>query len=545
MPAPFLALAGWHDTFHEILNHLEPTDTDDNDDYDGKIFVAARRAFRRTLLSLALSCHALLDPSLDKLWNNLDDIHPLLKLLPNYQRRNSIHHLTGEITPEAWSRLQTYARRVRGITLGQEASIDALVWPTILNQCQGTLLFPNLQTLSMRMWNATHASFTPIHALASPSLRYLSLSVDTEGADKASIATITGAMLQEFSMKSPGLIRLSFFPYMTIGPEHLMCLSRFTHMERLNISDYSTIDEGVLLTLTNLGNLTHLQASVLLRDSTESALLGLKDGFQNLTKLELCCQPAHLTRFMLASPMPRLKDLCLQLASHSADGFETSLASICRHLRPPTLTRFRAELDNFRRPPRFLINLLEPLLPFVNLEELEFFFEEHLPLRNEDLERFSHAWPKLRALILIQGETTLSTPNRMPGSVERPTLHGLVELARRCPQLDRLCIPDLDASRPPQADSVPLMGHGPLDLCIQNLVGAGVDETQLRVAVVLDRLFPCLKLESGIEELLGYGDTPNPYTEDSENVSLLLRAMQIARKHYPGGVECVERPVSS
>ncbi|KAI1783203.1 hypothetical protein LXA43DRAFT_357137 [Ganoderma leucocontextum] len=541
MPVPFLALAGWHDTFHDILNHLEPTDDDDdNDDYDGKIFFAARRAFRRTLLSLALSCHALLDPSVDKLWNNLDDIHPLLKLLPNYQRRDSIHHLTGEITPEAWSRLQTYASRVRSISLFQDASLDPSVWPTILEQCQGTVLFPNLRKLSMSMWHATQASFSPLHCLASPSLCHLFLSVDTDqGTDKTIIATIAGRTLEEVSITSPGLVRLSFFPFMNIGREHLMCLSRFTKMVQLDLSDHATLDEDLLLLLSNLENLTRMRIPILFRDPTES--LDLKNGFQKLTKLDLRCRPTHLARFMLASPMSRLNDVCLRLGSHLADDFHTSLPSICRHIGPHTLTRFRAELDDFRRPPRFLMDLLEPVLPFVNLEELEFFFEEHLPLRNEDLERFSHAWPKLRALILIQGETTLSNPDRVPGSVERPTLHGLVELARQCPQLDRLCIPDLDASRLPQADSVPLMGHGPLDLCVQNLVGAGVDETQLRVAVVLDRLFPCLKLESGIEELPGYGDNPNPYTEDSENVSLLLRAMQIARKHYPRGVECVER----
>ena len=88
MQVPFIALAGWHDVFHEILNHLEPADSDYDDLDHAEIRLDARRIFRSALLSLVLSCRALMDPSLDKLWHHLDSIDPLLRLLPNYQRRD-------------------------------------------------------------------------------------------------------------------------------------------------------------------------------------------------------------------------------------------------------------------------------------------------------------------------------------------------------------------------------------------------------------------------------------------------------------------------
>ncbi|KAM5545031.1 hypothetical protein V8D89_001142 [Ganoderma adspersum] len=177
------------------------------------------------------------------------------------------------------------------------------------------------------------------------------------------------------------------------------------------------------------------------------------------------------------------------------------------------------ELGGFVHPPPRLINILEPLLPFAHLEKLELFFEEHLPLRDEDLERLARAWPNLCALILIQSETTLSDPDRVPGS------------------LTKICIPDLDASSVLPADSVPLMEHDLMYLCIQNLVGAEEGETQLAVAVVLDCLFPRLKLvPGGLEEMPGYGESSNPFLEDSQNVTLLLRAMEIARKRYSSGL---------
>ena len=237
--------------------------------------------------------------------------------------------------------------------------------------------------------------------------------------------------------------------------------------------------------------------------------------------------------------MPRLNYLCLSVGAHLSDGFDASLATICGHIGPHTLTRFRADLGELRHPPLFLITFLEPLLPFTNLEELELNFWKHIPLRDEDLERFARAWPRLRRFILMQSPAIILfdhyLANGVPSSVERPTLRGLVALARGCPQLERLCIPDLDVTTVPQPDSVPFAGHGPLNLCIQNLVGA--EERQLDVAVALDRIFPRLKLKSGIEEVPSDSIVRSLYPGDSNTVSRFLRAMQDARtEHYPGGM---------
>ncbi|KAM5545025.1 hypothetical protein V8D89_001136 [Ganoderma adspersum] len=388
MPSPFLTLAGWNDIFHEILNVLEPKDDGDyygdDDDDDNDDDFAARLVFRSTLLSLALSCRALLDPSLDKLWNTLLSIHPVLNLLPNFQLHGS------------------------------------------------------------------------------------------------------------------------------------------TYMEGLVLNSCSILDEDLLVVLANLRNLANLEASILLQDSSDAGQLDLKDGFPRLTHLELKlhCPPEYLTRFILATSMPRLRDLSLFLSSRHVDGVLTSFPAIWYHIGPHKLTRLR------------------PLLPFAKLEELEFLFQEHLPLCDEDLGRFARAWPQLRALLFRQSDASLAHPNREPGALARPTLNGLVELARGCAKLVCVCIPDLDASAStlPKVEGVVLLRHGLLDLCIQNLVGAEDGERQLDVAVVLDRVFPGVKLGFKIRGPLRYDNNPNPHVEDSVNVSRLLRAMQIARTHYSGGI---------
>ncbi|KAM5545029.1 hypothetical protein V8D89_001140 [Ganoderma adspersum] len=307
-------------------------------------------------------------------------------------------------------------------------------------------------------------------------------------------------------------------------------------MEHLHFNDNSELSEDHLHILAQLENLSVLRASVLLRDSVR---LPLTDGFPKLNELDLRCRPTHLTPIItLMCPMPRLNNLYLNLSDYAPDGFETTLASICRHLGPYRLTHFKAELGKFIHPPQFLMDLLEPLLDLGNLESLQFCVDKHLPLRDEDLARFAHAWPSLYTLVLSQSRMLRWDPDRVPGSVERPTLHGLVELTRRCPQLDRLCLPDLDASAVPPDDSIPLTERAPLLLRIENLVGIKGSRRQLAVAAFLDRIFPHLELEAyGIGKVADGPGNPNLDLEDLRSVSMFLREKQMERTgHYSGDI---------
>ncbi|PIL32775.1 hypothetical protein GSI_04892 [Ganoderma sinense ZZ0214-1] len=541
MPVSFIALAGWHDVFQEILNHLEPTDHYDEDDENDRYF-AARKAFKGALFSLALSSHALSGPALDKLWRSLTDISPLFKLLPNYQLRGLTYHIMGYISPEAWSRFQTYASRVRNITVHRHIYAHPSVWTVIHEQSQGGPLFPNLSSLYAVIWSAPHA-VSSIRLFISPSLKSVSLAFHgVPGGLQPTDAAITVAsdsaasILQDLSVKSPKITRLFVLPHINLHRQHLTALSRFTQLEVLDVNYHSPFDEELLPTLVNLRHLTRLEVSILPRNPTNASQLDLRDGFQKLTRLVLRGPHAQLTRFILASSTPRLNYLYIAVGSHPADGVHTSLASICRHISPHILTFFRVDLGQFHHPPPSFATLLEPVLPFANLEQVQFSFEGHTPLGDKNLESLARAYPKLHTLILMQSPETMVDPDREPGSVERPTLRGLVELARGCPRLEKLCILDLDASSVPPTESVPLIGHRPLNLCIQNLVGAEGEAKQLAVALVLDRLFPRLKLRSGIHELPGWGANYNPSLEESKNIAKLLRAIQGARMHYPGGL---------
>ena len=432
---------------------------------------------------------------------------------------------------------------MRSVSVFYDNNIHPSVWEALYERCEGLPLFPNLAKLSMTICNPAHA-VSSIRVLATPSLRTIFLSFQGQPGSLqiptapaiAAVSDATASILQEVFVKCPNLNRLFVWHNVSVDHQHLMDLSRFTQMEVLDINHRSPFDEDLLPTLANLRNLTRLEIHILLRDLTNASQLDLKHGFKKVTRLVVHGPHAHLARFILASSMPLLNHLCLGVGVHPTDGFDTSLKSICRHIGPYALTYFRVELGRFDRLSPPFMTLLTPILPFVKLEQVEFFFDHHTPLCDDYLDRIARAWPQLRTLILLQSNDTMFDPDRDPGSLDRPTLRGLVELARGCPKLERLCVPDLDATSVPPADSVPLMAHGPLNLCIQNLVGAEGEERQLEVAVVLDRLFPRLKLKSGIHELPGLGFNENRYLEESKDITKLLRAMQAAREHYPGGL---------
>lgn len=63
------------DILDEICEYLSYEDEVDADDIASS---------RRTLLRLALTCRAFLEPALDRLWRNLDSLFPLLKVLPAF-----------------------------------------------------------------------------------------------------------------------------------------------------------------------------------------------------------------------------------------------------------------------------------------------------------------------------------------------------------------------------------------------------------------------------------------------------------------------------
>ena len=102
------------------------------------------------------------------------------------------------------------------------------------------------------------------------------------------------------------------------------------------------------------------------------------------------------------------------------------------------------------------------------------------------------------------------------------TLSGIIELARRCPALTTFHIPELDARTIPATSAVPVLGHGLHFASIINIPPPKSLEVYLKVATVLDRVFPAIDLDEALQSLYPWG---NGWAE----VVSFLKAMRVGR----------------
>ncbi|KAI0710302.1 hypothetical protein C8T65DRAFT_648496, partial [Cerioporus squamosus] len=107
--------------------------------------VKERAEVRCTLARAARVCHAFSEPALDVLWCALDNIIPLLRLIPGFEKRESTWYLILPIFDDAWTRLQDHARRIRGLCHYRTTVVFPTVWSTLLSQCQNRPLMPRLR----------------------------------------------------------------------------------------------------------------------------------------------------------------------------------------------------------------------------------------------------------------------------------------------------------------------------------------------------------------------------------------------------------------
>ncbi|KAF8434139.1 hypothetical protein L210DRAFT_3485675, partial [Boletus edulis BED1] len=72
------------------------------------------------LVALARTCRAFKEPALDILWEQLDDLSPIARCLPeasHRESRNKYYSFRRSLTRIEWDILQSYARRIRSISI--------------------------------------------------------------------------------------------------------------------------------------------------------------------------------------------------------------------------------------------------------------------------------------------------------------------------------------------------------------------------------------------------------------------------------------------
>ena len=91
-------------------------------------------------------------------------------------------------------------------------------------------------------------------------------------------------------------------------------------------------------------------------------------------------------------------------------------------------------------------------------------------------------------------------------SMTRPTVSGIIELARRCPELAILQICELDVSTAPKEDAAVLcLGHGLRSMAVRNVLQPCAPQKYLETATLLDRAFPAIDLDDSQQHWVGFG----------------------------------------
>ncbi|KAF8139370.1 hypothetical protein K438DRAFT_2030589 [Mycena galopus ATCC 62051] len=165
------------------------------------------RAVRAWLRAAALTCQDFCSVALDVLWQNLDNLTPLLQLLPSFKEQNRVHIISQPISSSDWARFDCYARRVRRVAYRTDSpsiEIHPSVY-TALSILHPSIL-PNLESVAFPSSAASSPnSFPDAILLAGAAVRRVEL---TSQADPSFVslflATLAGTSPQLTSFKLSG-----------------------------------------------------------------------------------------------------------------------------------------------------------------------------------------------------------------------------------------------------------------------------------------------------------------------------------------------------
>ncbi|PIL33808.1 hypothetical protein GSI_04433 [Ganoderma sinense ZZ0214-1] len=524
----------------EIFNHLEP----------GRCTPKERRttstiehlsACRRALLMSALTCRTLSDIALDVLWQVLNDIRPLLRLLPTYERPLPVIVLRSQIMPVTWARFQSYAARVREVGYSPKIKqVHPSVWTFLAVKYEGSPLLPRLCRLDAP--DLSPDNLSPLLLLLSPSLRSLSLSFGEKSGSDVAAPEVIAVALQHATQAAPRVESFHISGHNSFTRKHLSILQRFAELTELSLGATFLFDQTMIRQLSTTTFLRTL--AITIGQVQPSTLELLANNFQSLNRLTLRGDLNNLVNFILAFSLPHLDSLTLHMHDcNDPKAFSPRFASMCQHLGLPKSLKhidLRFCSGMLVQRQETLSQYLEPLLLFPKVERCNLIFYNTAPsVCDEDLIRLGDAWPNLQHLNFEEFTTDNERYGRFSKyghlwcnapDIQHPTMVGLTELARRCPTLRYLHLVTADVGTLPAVDAVSTLDH-PLEKMLFDHVhnAASSGEKRCAAAEVLDAAFPKLSISrsAGHRLLLGRPETRHQW----RRILMLMRIMRRQRKH--------------
>ncbi|PIL32329.1 hypothetical protein GSI_05575 [Ganoderma sinense ZZ0214-1] len=379
---------------------------------------------------------------------------------------------------------------------------------------------PRLRELRV---DSLRISGAPLLALLlSPTLRLLDLSFGVENGEENRVRSphVYTSILQILPDMAPDLEHFTYGSGfdLPVGQNDLQSFAQFKRLHSLTTSPEMALNQHVLQVFSSVATLQTLSCCIDL--SGISALVLPSDPFLQLTNIDLRAHSDHLLTFFRACPFPNLVHIGLQIThppsvSHPRDIF----IALCQHCDPKLIKSFDVDvMYRFAARPRSLMEYVEPLMALRNMGSFRLVFMYTEPsICDGDILRIGAAWPRLTRLNVDHHTTKYAQPD-----VAAPSLSAIVELARRCPALTFLVIPELDPRALPEQSAVPALGHALRTLAIDNVLPPLSSQVFIDMATILDRVFPSLDLKKALL-LVG------PYGKGWVDVLRLMEAMQLGR----------------
>ncbi|KAG8920854.1 hypothetical protein FRC02_000656 [Tulasnella sp. 418] len=404
----------------------------------------ASRAFRKTLTACTSVNRLFSQEALRLLWHSLDDLNPLLDLLPSDAIKvypDDEKHVARQLTPDDWKRVDNYVSLVRSVTIRNE---DGEMVQLFQESFHHQILFPQLASLDFRWVDPSHLS-----SLLAPTLQHIRVCLEWS---------------MPSSYKKPILESLGDLPNLrvlevdggfeeicsSVAPE-LDCL--FHEMSKLTELDLAEIT----LSVSQLRLLQHLPDLQLLAFATENIMPRGADKmditphicrFTNLQKLILygrVQQVAYVISDLGVQPKKEIRigttylETCTSSFSdlfYAIGTLPESLEVLIVEAEPYGYNTDLTEIDGLEKDQQVIpASSLIPLLKFRKLRRMKLEVDHLIDLYDDDVANIANAFPDIEHLVLSNDQARL-----LKGTHTRITPSSLIHFAKDTPKLKSLSL---------------------------------------------------------------------------------------------------------
>ncbi|TFK34789.1 hypothetical protein BDQ12DRAFT_656491 [Crucibulum laeve] len=435
--------------------------------------ISNKKKANSSLLALAYTCRTFLEPALNLVWYELENIVPLVKCLSDdvwEERGEQIKYLRLKmpIEPSDFERFNFYACRVRilGMTgakkYGTVYAIDREILYALKLATKSRCIFPRLQRLGWDSLDDT--TFSTIHLFLAPTLSTLRISFQGSPAIRLSL-------FPTLSEICPLITHIEFagppsLPYSAHDQRREVIISVSSVLFSWKGLISVCVDEITTEALVELSTSSTIHTFRIRRNIDDVSLrlyLSLRpqtSGFHFLRDLDICSTTIESCNALLpiiASEVLQSVKVSVRHRS-SPSAWKKFFADLAVHLPISSLTELCVQdvVDMSHRIhpiilPAFRFDTILPVLYFRNLTVLCIQPSSGLILGNEDIFKMSLAWPRMRYI-------SLGTAFRSSWG-SSVTLNGLLHFAARCHHLEFLAIIIDTTVLPIKVDGKIMKGH--------------------------------------------------------------------------------------